>query len=163
MKYLHLIFQKKNNLIECNTSYRKVIDTHNYENYNEYEISIDSIETKMSDLLLKNKKLLNNKLKGFSYNNEVFSNEIKNLICNFKYGDQKISLGIDDKVAFYNYIIDNDGNNEKYKSIINDFITLIKYLNKIKDNNINENTKLVKLKQLKPKKYIKGFPRYIYR
>ena len=117
----------------------------------------------MSDLLLKNKKLLNNKLKGFSYNNEVFSNEIKNLICNFKYGDQKISLGIDDKFAFYNYIIDNDGNNEKYKSIINDFITLIKYLNKIKDNNINENTKLVKLKQLKPKKYIKGFPRYIYK
>jgi hypothetical protein len=53
----------------------------------EKHIIIDSIETKMSDLLLKNKKLLNNKLKGFSYNNEVFSNEIKNLICNFKYGD----------------------------------------------------------------------------
>ena len=73
---------KKFNFIEVifNSSYRKVIDTQKYENYNEFEINLDSIETKMTDLLLKNKKLLNNELIEFSYNNEVFSNEIKDLI-----------------------------------------------------------------------------------
>ena len=56
------IRKKKFNFIEviCNSSYRKVIDTKNYENYNEYEINLDSTETKMTNLLLKIKKLLNN-------------------------------------------------------------------------------------------------------
>ena len=30
----------------CNSSYRKVIDNEKYENYNEYDISLDSTETK---------------------------------------------------------------------------------------------------------------------
>ena len=140
--------KKKFNFIEVifNSSYRKVIDTKNYENYNEYEISLDSTETKMTNLLLKNKKLLNNELIGVCYNNEVFSNEINDLICNFKFGDMKVNLGIDDKVIFYKYIIDNDGNDKKYIIIINNFIALIEYLNKIKDNNeINENTKICEI------------------
>ena len=51
--------KKKFNFIEVifNSSYRKVIDTQNYENYNEYEISLDSIEMQMTNILLKNKKL----------------------------------------------------------------------------------------------------------
>ena len=149
--------KKKFNFIEVifNSSYRKVIDTQNYENYNEYEISLDSIEMQMTNILLKNKKLLNNKLIGFNYNNEVFSNKIDDLICNFKYGDMKIGLGIDDKVTIYNYIIDNDGNNEKYKIIINNFITLIEYLNKLKENNeINENTKINEIDIIKNQKNI---------
>ena len=38
-------------------------------------------------------------------------------------------------------MIDNNGNKEKYIAIINDFITLIEYINKSKAN-INENTKI---------------------
>ena len=106
-----------------NSSYRKIIDTQNYENYNEYIISLDTIEDIMTDLLLKNKKLLNNELTGFSYDNEVFANEITDLIKNFKFNDTKIS--INDKVVFYNYINDNNGNDDKYRIIINNFITLI--------------------------------------
>ena len=124
-----------------NSSYRKVIDTHNYENYNEYEINLDLTEIKMTDLLLKNKKLLNNELIPFRYNNEVFSYEIKDLISNFKFNDMKATLSINDKAIFYNYMIDNNGNKEKYIAIINDFITLIEYINKSKAN-INENTKI---------------------
>ena len=116
---------------------------------------MDSIEMKMTNLLLENKKLLNNELIGFNYNNEVFSNEINDLICNFKYGNMKINLGIDDKIVIYNYIIDNDGNNERYKNIINNFITLIKYINKLKDNNeINENTKINEIEIIKNQKNI---------
>ena len=132
--------------VVCNSSYRKIIDTQNYENYNEYEINLDTIEDIMTDLLLKNKKLLNNEIIGFNYDNEVFANEIGDLIKNFKYGDSKIS--ITDKVVFYNYIIDNNGNNDKYRMIINNFITLIEYLNKIKNdenNTITGSTKFMKL------------------
>ena len=129
--------------VVCNSSYRRIIDTQNYENYNEYEINLDSIEDIMTDLLIKNKKLLNNKLIEFSYDNEVFSYEINDLIKNFKFGDSNIS--INDKFIFYNYITDNNGNNDKYRLIINDFITLIEHLNKIKkdeNNTINGNTKI---------------------
>ncbi len=132
--------------VVCNSSYRKIIDTQNYENYNEYEVNLDSIEEIMTDLLLKNKKLLNKELIEFSYDNEVFSNEISDLIKNFKFGDTKIN--IDDKIIFYNYIIDNDGNNDKYRIIINNFMTLIEYLNKIKkdeNNTINGNTKIYEI------------------
>ena len=141
--------------VVCNSSYRKIIDTQNYENYNEYEISLDLIEDIMTDLLLKNKKLLNKEIIGFSYDNEVFANEIRDLIKNFKYGDTKIS--ITDKVVFYNYIIDNNGNNDKYRIIINNFITLIEYLNKIKkeeNNTITGSTKICDIDIVKNQKNI---------
>ena len=110
---------------------------------------------KMTNILLENKKLLNNELIGFNYNKEVFSNEINNLICKFKYGNMEINLGIDDKVVIYNYIIENDGNIEKYKIIIDNFITLLEYLNKIKENNeINENTKISEIEIVKNQKNI---------
>ena len=56
MKYLYLIFKKnKFNFIEFifNSSFGEEIDTKNYENYNEYEISLDSTEIKLTNLLLK--------------------------------------------------------------------------------------------------------------
>jgi len=141
--------------VVCNSSYRKIIDTQNYENYNEYEISLDTIEDIMTDLLLKNKKLLNNELIGFSYDNEVFANEVTDLIKNFKFTDTKIS--INDKVAFYNYITDNKGNNDKYRIIIDNFITLMEYLNKIKldeNNQINGTTKVGDIDIVKNQKNI---------
>ena len=135
-----------------NSSYRKVIDTQNYEDYNKYEINLDLTEIKMTDLLLKNKKLLNQELIQFNYNNEVFSNEIKDLISNFKYGDMNVVLSINDKVIFYNFMVNNNGNNYKYILIIKDFITLIEYINKAKVNgNINENTKISDIEIVKNK------------
>ena len=148
---------KKFNFISvlCESSYRKVIDTKNYENYNEYEINMHLIESTMTDLLLKNKKLLNDELIGCKYNNEVFTYEITDLIHSFKY--RNMSLSIDDKVSIYNYIKANDGNNKKYQTIIDDFITLIKHLNKSKkeeNNKINENTKICDIDIIKTLKNI---------
>ena len=53
--------------------------------YNQYVINFDSIEETMADLLLKNKKLLNEDIIiDFSYNNELLNNEVNNLITSFK-------------------------------------------------------------------------------
>ena len=38
-----------------NSSYRKIIDNKNYEIYNQYEIDFNSIEDRLTDLLLKTK------------------------------------------------------------------------------------------------------------
>jgi hypothetical protein len=99
--------------------------------------------------LLKNKKLLNPDLKAFNFNNEVFSNEINDLISNFKY--EKMDINDDDKEIIYIFIIENDGNNEKYRTIINDFITLIEHLNKTNkdENKINETTKICEIEIVK--------------
>ena len=142
--------KKKFNFIEviCNSSYRKVIDTQNYEDYNQYELNLYLTEAKMTDLLLKNKKLVNNEIILFNYNDELFSNEINDLISNFKYADRQ-NLSIDDKVIFYNYISKIPGNDEKYRTIINDFMTLIEYINKNKDNNINKESKISEIEKVK--------------
>ena len=124
-----------------NSSYRKYIDTKKHENYNEYEISLEEIESEMTNSLLKNKKLLNNDIKGFNFNNEVFSYEISELISNFKY--KPMPINNDDQEAIYEFIKKYDNNNTIYKTIINNFITLIENLNKEdKNNKINENTKI---------------------
>ena len=97
----------------------------------------------MTNSFLKNKKLLNDNLIGFNFNNEVFSNEISDIKSNFKY--EKMDINIDDKVVIFNFIKKLAGNNEKYKEIINNFITLIEDINKKKrekDDKINERTKI---------------------
>ena len=151
------ILSKSSNFIEIlfNSSYRKYIDTKKHENYNEYEINLKQIEAEMTNSFLKNKKLLNDDLIGFNFNNEVFSNEISDIRSNFKY--EKMNINIDDKVIIYKFINKFAGNNEKYKEIINNFITLIEYLNKIKkekDNKINESTKIFDIEIVKDLKNI---------
>ena len=134
-----------------NSSYRKKIDNKNYEIYNQYEINYDTIEEAMTDLLLKNKKLVNNDIIKFSYINEVFSNEVKDLITLFnkKYKTKKISL--EEKEIIDNFIKENKSNKIIYKYIINDFITIIHYLNdqekedKDKDKCISEKTKIYEI------------------
>ena len=126
-----------------NSSYRKYIDSKKHENYNEYVIRLKQVESEMTDSLLRNKKMVNDNLIGFNFNNEVFSHEIADLITNFDY--EKIPINIDDKEVIYSFINNNKGNNDKYKTIINNFITLIEYLNKEskdQNNNINSNTKI---------------------
>ena len=73
-----LILPKETSFIDIlfNSSYRKILDseTINYKFYKEFEINYDLIEDYMTDLLLKNKKLLNDDINGFNYNNEIFEN-----------------------------------------------------------------------------------------
>ena len=138
-----------------NSSYRKYIDTKKHENYNEYELKLEQIEEDMTNSLLKNKKLLSEQIIEFNFNNEVFSYEITNLLANFPY--EKGNINIDDKEIIYNFIKDNDGNNEKYKEIIGNFITLIEYLNntsKVENDTINKNTKIFDIDIVKNTKNI---------
>ena len=126
-----------------NSSYRKIIDNNNYRNYNQFEIDLNDIEEKMTELLLQNKKLLNeNIIVEFSYNNEIFDNEINDIITSFKYYYKITDISLDDKEIIYNFIKNYEGNIDKYKDTINDFITLIQYLASIKkeekDNDISE-------------------------
>jgi len=133
-----------------NSSYRRIIDTLKYENYNEFEIFLDLFEKELTDSLLENKKLLNCELIEFKYKGEEFTNQINDVITNFekKYNFQEIDDN--DKLIIYDYVITYNGNNNKYKSLINDFVLLIEYLTKNKNDNndkneiikIDENTKI---------------------
>ena len=123
-----------------NSSYRKILDdnTKSYELYKEYKIDYDLIEENMTDLLLKNKKLLNDDITGFIYNNELFSNQITDIMTLFEKRYNTKNLSIYDKVAIYKF---SEGNKSNIfiKNMINDFITLIKFLNnKRKENNTNK-------------------------
>ena len=124
-----------------NSSYRKIIDTLKYENYNEFVIFLDLLEKELTDLLLGNKKLLNCELIEFKYKDEEFSYQINDLITNFecKYNTQDIDD--DDKLVIYDYVQTYNGNNYKYINFINDFIILIEYLTKIR-NDENEKVKI---------------------
>ena len=84
-----------------NSSYRRVIDTGKYEDYNRINLNLESIEKEMTELLLKNKKLLNCDLILFKYNDEIFSNEINDLITNFesKYNTSDIDNGPSNDIA----------------------------------------------------------------
>ena len=144
-----------------NSSYRKYIYTQKHENYNEYEIRLKQIESEMTNSLLKNKKLLNDDIKEFNFNEEVFSYEITDLISNFDY--EKIPINIDEKEMIYKFIKNNAGNKDKYKTIINNFITLIEYLNKAsKDENDKINGKIkicddIEIVKTEKNTYIKRF------
>ena len=70
-----LSFPKEYSFIDIlfDSSYRKILDseTRNNELYKEYEIDYDLIEEKVTDVLLKNKKLLNDEVTEFIYNNNI--------------------------------------------------------------------------------------------
>ena len=138
-----------------NSSYRKYIDTQKHENYNEYEIRFGQIEEGLTNSYLKNKRLLNDELKRFNFNNEVFTYEITDLISNFTY--DKMAINIDDKEIIYKFIKENENNKELYKTIINNFITLIEHLNTVskdENNKINLNTKICEIEIVKNLKNI---------
>ena len=131
-----------------NYSHRKSLDSNpiSYKSYKEYDIDYDFIEEKMTELLLKNKKLLNDNINLFIYNNEVFNNKVTDVITTFESRYSIKNINPDDKVIIYKFWKDNKNIN-LYKAMINCFIELIKYLNNLRkdnDNNknniINENT-----------------------
>ena len=126
-----------------NASYRKILDIVpiNYKLYKEYVINYDYIEEMLTEFLLKNKKLLNDNITEFIYNNEVFSNQVTNIFTLLK-EKYKTQMGIYDKVNIYKFCTGNKNQNS-YKNILNDFITLIKYLNsKNKENEIKAEAKI---------------------
>jgi len=123
-----------------NSSYRKILDDDNrsHELYKEFVIDYNLIEENMTDLLLKNKKLLNDNITEFIYNNEAFNNQVKDIMNLFDKRYNTSNISIYDKVAIYKFW-DNSKNTHLCKNIINDFITLIKHLNeKKKENNTNK-------------------------
>jgi len=85
--------------------------------------------------LLKNKKLLNDDIIPFSYNNELFTNEVSNVIITFKDNYSIEILTMDDKEIIYNFIDSNKSNKELFVKIIDDFMTLIRYLVNSKEDN----------------------------
>jgi hypothetical protein len=155
---------KKNPFIEIlfNASHRKILDVVpiNHKLYKEYVIDYDYIEDTMTELMLKNKKLLNKNITEFIYNNEVFNNQITNIITLLR-GKYKDQMSIYDKVAIYKFCTENKNQN-MYKNILNDFITLIKFLNsKEKENEVKAETKIYEvindIKDSTSKNFIKLF------
>ena len=132
-----------------NSSHKKILDSEsrNYELYKEYEINYDLIEENLTELLLKNKKLLNeNQITEFIYNNESFSNQVTNLITIFKKRYTIKNLGLHDKAAIYEFYKPNKNNIYVSKNMINDFLTLINFLNdKRKEGENKEYTEETKL------------------
>ena len=131
-----------------NFSYRKLLDNYpnDYRIYKEYIINFDDIEDKMTDLLLKNKKLLNEDIHEFIYNNQIFNNQVTNVITLFKKRFNYKNIILNDKKAIYKFYTENKNNHQIFEKIINDFIVLIKFLNEIdKNNDINEETKISKV------------------
>ena len=143
---------KKLNFIEAmfNSSYRKFIDIQNYENYNDFIIFLDVLEEEITDLLLSNKRLLNCDLIGFKYKNKEFSYKINDLITNFESIYNIKNFDEIDQIIIYDFIINNKGNDELYKKVINNFFILLEYLYKIKKREnknvkIDENTKIYEI------------------
>jgi hypothetical protein len=85
----------------------------------------------LADLLLKNKKFLNDEIIEFAYNNEVLLKEINNIITSFKNRYIGKDIDIHDKVAIYKFTLDNK-NIPICKDMICDFIILVKFLNEKK-------------------------------
>ena len=152
-----------------NSTYRKALNNIpiSYKSYKEYEIDYDLLEEIMTNLLLKNKKILNEEITEFIYNNEVFSNQIADIITTFKSNNNCIELILDDKVPIFKFFEEDKNNTNLNQTIINDFIELIKYLNNLKKENnnaqeeIKDDTKLYdivdKIKDLTSKNFINLF------
>jgi len=147
-----LSFPKEISFIDIlfNSSYRRILDseTRNNELYKEYKIEYNLIEENMTELLLKNKKLLNDEVSEFSYRNKIFSSQVSNLITLLKKRYNTKNLFINDKVAIYKFYNDIKNNSLFCKNIIKDFIELIKYLNEIKNENNDKAKEMNKIKDI---------------
>jgi hypothetical protein len=152
---------EKFSFILFNSSYREIIDNKKYEKYSQYIIDFDSIEKAMTDLLLKNKKLLNEDIFEFSYHQETFSYEVNDLITTFKNNYGTIEINTDDEKVLKKFFKSNEINKIKCKILINDFITLLQYLNDLKkndnDTNITEQSPISEVLKLLKDKISKDF------
>ena len=141
---------KKISFIEIlfNYSHRNALNKYpiDYKAYKSYDINYDYIEEKMTELLLKNKKLLiddnDTYITNFIYNNEEFNNKVSDSIATFNKRYEIKDLIIDDRVIIYKFCLGTINNFNLYKSMIKGFITLINILNNYRKEDINgENNK----------------------
>ena len=123
--------------IAFNHSYRKVVIDNDYKSYNKFIIDLDSIEETMTELLLKNKKLLNDNITNFIYKNEDLVFESSDVITKFNNNSkfEMKQIDLDDKVILYEFYEEHHEDINLLVGIINDFIQLIIFLNNNKDNN----------------------------
>ena len=123
------------NNIAFDYSIRKTLIDNDYKSYNQFIIDYDSIEEIMTELLLKNKKLLNDNIIQFVYINEDLNFNNSDVI--FKYnetpGIQPITL--DDKIVLYEFYDNHHEDINLFINIIHDFIQLMMFIN----NNRNDN------------------------
>ena len=114
--------------IVFNSSYRKVIFNRDYKSYNQYEIDYNLIEERMTDTLLRNKKLFNRDIKYFIYDNENLRFENTNILTMFKQKFDK-ELSIKEKIILYKYYNGHKNGGNLLKNLLIDFRTLIKFYN----------------------------------
>jgi len=105
-----------------NCSYRKFSITNDYSSYKQIELNLDSIEDRMTELLLRNKKLFDDSISNFVYANEKLEFENKDIITTFnsEYDIEKIN--IEDQKILYKFYEENKENINLFKVIFNDFI-----------------------------------------
>ena len=115
-----------------NSSYRKFAITKDYNEYNVKIIDLEIVENKMTELLLKNKKLFNDSIINFIYANEDLEFENKDIITIFNNEYDIENIKIEDKEILYKFYNSNKENQNLFKTIFNDFIQLIIFLNKNK-------------------------------
>ena len=130
-----------------NNSYRKVAIDKDYNSYNNIQINLNNIENRLTELLLKNKKLFNKEINNFVYKNEDLSFENINIITKFNEEYQIENLNINDKKILYLFYDETKEDENLYKTIFNDFIQIIIFLN----HNIflmkNENKNAIYIKE----------------
>ena len=118
-----------------NHSYRKALIDNDYKLYNQFIIDFDSIEETMTELLLKNKKLLNDNVINFIYINEDLTFDNNDIITKFNNNQNIEKIDLDDKIILYEFYDEHYEDINLLISLINDFNQLIMFLN----NNINNN------------------------
>ena len=119
-----------------NSSYRKIIDNKNYEIYNQYEIDYDSLEERLTDALVKNKKLLKDDIIDFIYKEEITQKEISIDLSLTKKKSSSERFITDNKeiINKLNRVVKSNKN--IYKILVDDFMTLIRYIVNEKEDKV---------------------------
>ena len=119
-------------------SFRKVLisNKRNHEDYTHFDIDFKKIEEKMTDILLKNKKLFNKNINKFIYKNEDLFFDNIDILQKFyiNYGNEESTPK--EKLLLYDFYQENKSN---ANIILGDFKNLIIQLNHIKND---ENCKI---------------------
>ena len=139
LSFINIVFE---------SSYRSIVLNNIYKSYNQFEINYDLIEEKMTESLLKNKKLFTNIISNFIYKNEDLEFENEDVITKFSHLYIPEELILIDKVILYQFYQENSENIILLKTILDDFITLIIFLNnnsKMEKNGLNSKNKIYEI------------------
>ena len=133
--------------VTFNCSYRKIALDKDYNSYNQFEVKYELIEDKMTELLLRNKKLFNESIINFVYSNEKLEFENKNIITEFNRLYEIKDINIEDKKILYQFYQKNkEKSDEFFINILNEFNQLIIFLNNNKKSLNEENSNALILK-----------------